>query len=293
MNALSNIGNIKEIFARHGFTFSKALGQNFLINPSVCPRMAQECGADAQTGVLEVGPGIGVLTVELAARAKKVVSVELDDRLLPMLRETLAEHPNASVVHGDILKLDLHELIAREFCGMDVAVCANLPYYITSPVIMRFLEERLPIRALTVMVQKEAADRICALPGQRAAGALSLAVRYYARPEILFQVSRGSFLPAPNVDSTVIRLNVLSQPPVSVDSEQTFFALVRASFGQRRKTLCNAVSAGMGIPKETLSALLTAAEIPPQARAEQLSLEQFAHLSNEISKQKGENNYAR
>ena len=136
MNALSNIGTIKEILTRHGFTFSKALGQNFLINPSVCPRMAQECGADEHTGVLEVGPGIGVLTVELAARAKKVVAVELDDRLLPVLAETLAEHPNASVIRGDILKLDLHGLIEREFVGMDVVVCANLPYYITSPVIM-------------------------------------------------------------------------------------------------------------------------------------------------------------
>ncbi|MDD6174673.1 MAG: 16S rRNA (adenine(1518)-N(6)/adenine(1519)-N(6))-dimethyltransferase RsmA [Firmicutes bacterium] len=293
MNSLSNIGTIKEILSRHGFTFSKALGQNFLINPSVCPRMAQECGAGEQTGVLEVGPGIGVLTVELAARAKKVVAVELDDRLLPVLQETLAGHPNASVVHGDILKLDLHRLIAEEFDGMDVAVCANLPYYITSPVIMRFLEERLPIRSLTVMVQKEAADRICALPGQRAAGALSLAVRYYAQPEVLFQVSRGSFLPAPNVDSAVIRLNILPQQPVSVDSEQTFFALVRASFGQRRKTLCNAVSAGMGLPKETLSAMMAAAGIAPQARAEQLTLEQFARLSNEITKQKGENDHAR
>lgn len=292
MNALSNIGNIKEILTRHGFTFSKALGQNFLINPSVCPRMAQECGADTQTGVLEVGPGIGVLTVELAARAKKVVSVELDDRLLPVLKETLAEYPNASVVHGDILKLDLRALTEREFAGMDVAVCANLPYYITSPVIMRFLEERLPIRALTVMVQKEAADRICAKPGQRAAGALSLAVRYYAEPEILFQVSRGSFMPAPNVDSTVIRLNILPQPPVEIDSEQTFFALIRASFGQRRKTLCNAVSAGMNIPKDALADLLAAADIPPQARAEQLSLEQFARLSNEITRRKGECNHA-
>lgn len=292
MSSLSNIGTIKEILTRHGFTFSKALGQNFLINPSVCPRMAQECGADAETGVLEVGPGIGVLTVELAARAKKVVAVELDDRLLPVLAETLAEHPNASVVHGDILKLDLRELIEREFAGMNVVVCANLPYYITSPVIMRFLEERLPIRALTVMVQKEAADRICALPGQRAAGALSLGVRYYAEPEVLFQVSRGSFLPAPNVDSSVIRLNILPTPPAAVDSEKDFFSLIRASFGQRRKTLCNSVSAGMGIPKDQLSVMLSQTGISPQARAEQLTLEQFALLSNEITKQKGGSDHA-
>ncbi len=292
MNSLSNIGTIKDILSRHGFTFSKALGQNFLVNPSVCPRMALECGADAETGVLEVGPGIGVLTVELAARAKKVVAVELDDRLLPVLAETLADHPNASVIHGDILKLDLQELIAREFAGMNVVVCANLPYYITSPVIMRFLEERLPIQALTVMVQKEAADRICALPGQRAAGALSLGVRYYAEPKILFQVSRGSFMPAPNVDSSVIRLDILPHPPVEIVSDDAFFALVRAAFGQRRKTLSNAVSAGMGIPKDTLSGLLSGAEISQQARAEQLSLEQFARLGNEIAKWKGEKNNA-
>jgi len=288
LNALSNIGTIKEILTRHGFTFSKALGQNFLINPSVCPRMAQECGADEHTGVLEVGPGIGVLTVELAARAKKVVAVELDDRLLPVLAETLAEHPNASVIRGDILKLDLHGLIEREFVGMDVVVCANLPYYITSPVIMRFLEERLPIRALTVMVQKEAAERICALPGQREAGALSLAVRYFAEPQVLFPVSRGSFLPAPNVDSAVIRLRILPEPPLAVDCEPDFFALVRASFGQRRKTLCNAASAGLSIPKQQLLPLLARAGIPGRARAEQLTLEQFACLSNEITKQKGE-----
>lgn len=167
---MSDPSAVKSLLARHGFTFSKSLGQNFLINPSVCPRMAEECGAGPGTGVLEVGPGIGVLTVELAKRAEKVVSIELDKRLLPVLHETLGNHPNAKVVNDDVLKVDLQRLLQEEFAGMDVVVCANLPYYITSPVIMRLLEERLPIRALTVMVQKEAAQRLCAPPGTRACG---------------------------------------------------------------------------------------------------------------------------
>lgn len=279
---LSDISTMKEILSRHGFTFSKALGQNFLINPSVCPRMAEMCGVDDESGVLEIGPGIGVLTRELAKRSKKTVAVELDTRLLPVLAETLADYPNASVVHGDVMKLDLHQLIKEEFPGMKVAVCANLPYYITSPVIMKILEEKLPITALTVMVQKEAADRICAKPGTRACGAVSAAVQYYAEPEILFQVSRGSFMPAPNVDSTVIRLNVREQPPVKLSDEAHFFRLIKAAFGQRRKTVLNAVSSGMGLPKAEVAKAMERAGIAPTARAEQMTLEMLADFSNEL-----------
>lgn len=279
---LSDLSTMREILSRHGFTFSKALGQNFLINPSVCPRMAELCGADAESGVLEIGPGMGVLTRELAKRSKKTVAVELDTRLLPVLAETLADYPNASVVQGDVMKLDLHRLIKEEFPGMQVAVCANLPYYITSPVIMKILEEKLPITALTVMVQKEAADRICAKPGTRACGAVSAAVQYYAEPEILFQVSRGSFMPAPNVDSTVIRLNVRPQPPVELRSEEAFFRLVKAAFGQRRKTALNAVSAGLGLPKAQVAEAMERAGIAPNARAEQMTLEMLASFSNEL-----------
>lgn len=279
---LSDLSTMREILSRHGFTFSKALGQNFLINPSVCPRMAEMCGADTDSGVLEIGPGIGVLTRELAKRSKKTVAVELDTRLLPVLAETLADYPNASVVHGDVMKLDLHQLLREEFPGMQVAVCANLPYYITSPVIMKILEEKLPITALTVMVQKEAADRICAKPGTRACGAVSAAVQYYAQPEILFQVSRGSFMPAPNVDSTVIRLNVRPQPPVELKSEAHFFRLVKAAFGQRRKTALNAVSAGLGLPKAQVAEAMERAGIAPNARAEQMTLEMLASFSNEL-----------
>ena len=279
---LSDISTMKGILSRHGFTFSKALGQNFLINPSVCPRMAEMCGVDDESGVLEIGPGIGVLTRELAKRSKKTVAVELDTRLLPVLAETLSDYPNASVVHGDVMKLDLHQLIKEEFPGMKVAVCANLPYYITSPVIMKILEEKLPITALTVMVQKEAADRICAKPGTRACGAVSAAVQYYAEPEILFQVSRGSFMPAPNVDSTVIRLNVREQPPVKLSDEAHFFRLIKAAFGQRRKTALNAVSSGMGLPKAQVAQAMERAEIAPNARAEQMTLEMLADFSNEL-----------
>lgn len=285
MSRLSDIGTIKQILSKHGFYFSKSLGQNFLINPSVCPRMAEEGGAEEGRGVLEVGPGIGVLTYELAERADKVVSVELDRRLLPVLRETLAGFDNVTVVNDDILKVDLKKLLADEFAGMPVAVCANLPYYITSPVIMKLLEERLPITSLTVMVQKEAADRLCAEPGTRQAGAVSVAVRYYAEPELLFKVSRGSFLPAPNVDSAVIRLNVRQRPAVAVRDEAFFFRAVKAAFGQRRKTVSNSLCAGLSLPKDTVIRALTQAGIPPTARAEQLTIEQFAALSDALCPQ--------
>lgn len=276
---LSDPSAIKALLASHGFTFSKSLGQNFLINPSVCPRMAEECGAAPGVGVLEVGPGIGVLTVELAKRAEKVVSVELDKRLLPVLEETLAPYDNVKVVNDDILKVNLQKLLREEFPGMQVVVCANLPYYITSPVIMRLLEERLPIAGLTVMVQKEAAQRLCAQPGKRECGAVSVAVQYYAEPHVLFQVSRGSFLPPPNVDSSVIRLDVRTKAAVDIPNEKKFFALVKAAFGQRRKTILNAIAAGLSVPKERIAAACDAAGIAQNARAEQLTMEQFAALS--------------
>jgi len=279
---LSDLSTIKSVLSRHGFSFAKSLGQNFLINPDVCPRMAEESGAGAGTGVLEVGPGIGVLTAELAKRAEKVVSVELDRRLLPVLRETLADFSNVKVVNGDVMKLDLKQLISEEFSGMDVMVCANLPYYITSPVIMKLLEERLPVKSITVMVQKEAAERLCAAPGTRACGAVSAAVRYFAEPEVLFGVDRSSFVPQPNVDSTVIRLTVREEPPVAIRSEKQFFALVRAAFGQRRKTVLNSVSAGLSLGREVVTAALERAGIVQNARAEQLTMEQLAALSNEL-----------
>lgn len=280
---LSNIGNIKTILSKHGFTFSKSLGQNFLINPSVCPRMAEYGGAEKGVGVIEVGPGIGVLTCELAKRADKVVSVELDKRLLPVLDETLSEFNNIKIVNDDILKIDLQKLIAEEFDGMEVVVCANLPYYITSPVIMKLLEDRLPIKALTVMVQKEAAQRICADVGTRQSGAVTVAVNYYAKPSMLFGVSAGSFMPAPKVDSAVIRLDILSEPEVTVDNEKLFFTIVKSAFGQRRKTLPNSLSAGLSVSKSQIITALENAGIPQNYRAEQLSMEQLATLSNSLN----------
>jgi len=279
---LSDISVIKELLRRHGFTFSKALGQHFLVNPSVCPRMAEACGTDENTGVLEIGAGIGVLTAELAQTAKKVVSLELDARLLPVLAETLAGCGNVEVLRADVLKTDLPELLRTHFGDMPVVVCANLPYYISSPVIMALLESRLPLESLTLMLQKEAAERICAPVGSRESGAVTVAVSYYAQTKKLFPVSAGSFLPAPKVDSLVIRLDVRRETPVSVPDEAFFFRVVRAAFGQRRKTAANAIAAGLGLPKSAVAAALESAGIAPSARAEELSLEAFAALSGQL-----------
>ena len=281
MKKLSDIGTIKEILGRHGFTFSKSLGQNFLINPSVCPRMAEFSGAAQGVGVIEIGPGIGVLTNELCALADKVVAVELDKRLLPVLEETLAEYDNIKVINADVLELDLQKLIEEEFAGMEVVVCANLPYYITSPVIMKLLEDKLPISAVTVMVQKEAARRICAPVGSRESGAVTVSVNYYAKPELLFDVSAGSFMPAPKVDSAVMRLDILDEPPVKTD-EKKFFAVVKAAFSQRRKVISNSLSSGLGIGKAEVLTILEAAGVPANARAETLSLQAFADIANNI-----------
>lgn len=282
MKRLSDIGTIKELLSRHGFSFSKALGQNFLVNPTVCPRMAESSGAGQGVGVLEIGPGIGVLTQELCQLADKVVAVELDKRLLPVLNETLAEFDNIKIVNADVLKLDLNRLIAEEFDGLEVVVCANLPYYITSPVIMKLLEDRLPVTAVTVMVQKEAAQRICAPVGSRESGAVTVSVNYYAKPELLFHVSAGSFVPAPKVDSAVIRLDILQEPPVDCD-RAAFFRVVKAAFSQRRKVIANSLSAGLGISKSNAAALLEQAGIAPNARAEQLSLQDFAAIARHLN----------
>lgn len=282
MEPLTNRAVIRRVMERHGFTFSKALGQNFIVNPSVCPRIAEEGGAAPGVGVIEIGAGIGVLTAELARRADKVVCVEIDRRLLPILDETLGEFGNVTIVNEDVMKVDLMALIAREFPGLEVVVCANLPYYITSPILMSLLEQRLPIRSVTVMVQKEAARRICALPGTREAGAISAAVRYYSEPKILFPVSRGSFLPAPEVDSAVIRLDVLPAPAVAVKNEAAFFAVVRGAFGQRRKTVLNTLSASLNLPKEETRALLEEAGVSPGARAEELTLAQFGAVADRL-----------
>lgn len=282
MQNLSDISVIKSVLSRHGFTFSKSLGQNFLVNPSVCPKMAELCGADENTGVIEVGAGIGVLTKELSKRAKKVVSIELDTRLIPVLSETLDGCLNTEVINDDILKIDLEKLIEEKFSGMKVVVCANLPYYITTPVITRFLESGLKIESVTVMIQKEVADRLIAGCGSRGAGAITACVDYYSEAKKLFDVSRGSFMPAPKVDSSVIKLNLRKNPPVEVGDEKRFFRVVKAAFAQRRKTVLNSVSSSLGISKEAVSAALETAGLEKTVRAEQMSLMDFSKLEKAL-----------
>ena len=282
MDNLSNIGVIKDVMQRHGFTFSKALGQNFLVNPSVCPRIAEMGNAKAGFGVIEIGTGVGVLTNELAKRADKVVAIEIDERLIPVLEETLAEHDNVKVINADVMKVDLHKLIKDEFDGLEVAVCANLPYYITSPILMMLLEQRLRIRSVTVMVQKEAGTRLCAPVGSRDMGAVTVAVNYFSKPKVLFNVSRGSFMPAPNVDSCVVRFDINEQTPGGVTDEAFFFRMVKAAFSQRRKTLVNSVSAGMGADKTAVAKAVEVCGLKPSVRPEELSMEQLIAFSEAL-----------
>lgn len=283
MENLTNINVIKDIFERHGFTFSKALGQNFIINPAICPKIAEMGNAKKGFGIIEIGTGVGVLTNELAKRADKVVAVEIDTRLIPILEETLSEYDNVTVINADVMKTDLKAVIEEHFNGLDVAVCANLPYYITSPIIMYLLESRLPIKSITVMVQKEAGVRLCAKPGSRECGAVTAAVHYYAEPKLLFNVSRGSFMPAPNVDSCVIRLDIRETPPVSVADEKYFFRMVRGAFSQRRKNLANSLSSSMAIPKSDVINAIRAAGLSENIRPEQLTLQQFADVAEQLS----------
>ena len=284
MDNLTNISVIKNIFARHGFTFSKTLGQNFLVNPTVCPKIAEMGNAKDGFGIIEIGTGVGVLTNELAKRADKVAAVEIDERLIPILRETLAEYDNVTVINDDFMKLDIEKLIDENFDGLDVAVCANLPYYITSPVIMRLLEGKFRIKSITVMVQKEAGVRLCAEPGTRDVGAVSVAVRYYAEPEMLFNVSRGSFMPQPNVDSCVIRLNVRDENKYKVIDEKFFFKVVRGAFSQRRKNLLNSLSSSLEISKADISEAVKKIGLTDNIRPEQLKMDDFIRLSDELCK---------
>ena len=281
MERLTAINNVREILSRHGFTFSKALGQNFLINPSVCPRMAQAAVRGENVGVIEIGPGIGVLTHELCKLAQKVVAVELDARLIPVLAETLSEHTNLKVINADVMELDLNRLIADEFPGMEVVVCANLPYYITSPVIMKLLEDRLPVSSITVMVQKEAADRLTAAAGSRDSSAITVSVSYYADAQTLFGVSAGSFMPAPKVDSAVIQLT-LRTPDRLPQDEAALFRVIKAAFAQRRKTVLNSLSSSLPLDKPATSAILSEAGVDPAARAERLTLDDFIRIADAL-----------
>lgn len=285
---LTNIGVIKSLFEQHGFSFTKSLGQNFLINPAVCPKIAEMGGAKPGVCALEIGTGVGVLTKELAERCDKVIAVEIDTSLKPILEETLAEYDNVEIVFADVMETDLAALLAEKSAGMEVVVCANLPYYITSPVIMRVLESRLTVKSMTVMVQKEAADRICAKPGTRDCGAISCAVSYYSEPKLLFRVGRGSFMPSPNVDSAVIRLDVKPASDKPAEWEKLMFRIIRSAFSQRRKQAANPLSGELRITKPELAEIMASCGIKPTARAEELTLQDFERLTDCVMCEKGE-----
>lgn len=279
---LSDIKTVETLLKPLGFSFKKSLGQNFLIDSSVCPRMAQE-SADGNTGVLEIGPGIGVLTVECAKVAKKVVAIELDRRLKPVLEKTLADYKNTEVVFGDALELDLKSLIKEKFKDCQrVVLCANLPYYITSPLIMKILESRLEIDSLTVMVQKEAGDRLCAKVGSRKAGAVTVCCSYFADANMLFTVEKEAFVPPPKVTSAVIQLKVLKEPKIKVTDEKFFFRLVKAAFAQRRKTLANTLNNTLMIEKEKIYSALKERGLKEGVRGEELTMEDFAFLTEKL-----------
>lgn len=274
---LTNPTQIKDLLERHSFHFSKTFGQNFLITARIPEKIAEGAAIDENTTVLEIGPGIGCLTRCLAARAKKVVTVEIDDRLLPILNETLGDLDNVQVVHGDILKTDLNALLGAE---EKLAVCANLPYNITTPILVYLLESGLPFESITVMVQKEVAQRFCAERGSKDYGAITLFLNYYTKPKMLFSVGAGNFLPKPRVDSAVLRLQAI-QPPVDTPPED-LFRLIRAAFSMRRKTLQNTL-ASAGIAKERTAAALEALNLPATTRGEELGLAEYAALARKLN----------
>ena len=273
---------IQALLERHGFRFSKSMGQNFLIESRVPRDIADACGADGDTSVLEIGPGIGPLTAELARRAGKVVSVELDRRLYPVLAETMAGFDNFTLIPGDVMDLDLPALIAEHFGGLRPILCANLPYNITTPVLTRCVESRC-FESLTVLIQKEVAQRICAAPGTADFGAFSLLMQYYTEPRLLFTVPNTCFLPAPKVTSAVIHCPVRKAPPVEVVSEAALWRAVRAGFALRRKTLVNSLRTGYDLPKEQLAGIVTACGLDPNVRGERLSLADYARLANALA----------
>ena len=282
---LCNINDIKALLAPHGFRFSKSMGQNFLIEGWVPRDIAAACGADEHTGVLEIGPGIGPLTRELAQRAGKVVAVELDRALLPVLAETMAPYPNVEVVPGDVLKLDLTAIAAEKFQGLTPIVCANLPYNVTSPILEKLVESPC-FTAFTVMIQREVARRLCAPQGSSEGGSFSLFLQYYMKPELLFDVPPEKFLPAPKVTSAVIRCVRRERPAVDVADEGFFFKVMRGGFLLRRKTLANSLSAALpGIPKESIQQAIADMGLPAAVRGEQLTLEDFAALSAALGRE--------
>ena len=284
MDRLSSHRATKEVVNKHNFKFSKSLGQNFLIDDNVIDRILEGARLSETDRIIEVGPGIGTLTREMGKVAENVVAIEIDKTLIPILKETLADLDNVEVVNEDILKVDVQGLINEKLNGGPVKLVANLPYYITTPIVMKFLEEDIPVTDMVVMVQKEVADRMNAKPSTKDYGALSVAVQYYCDTEIVAKAPRHMFVPQPNVDSIVIGLHVRDEKKYVVDNEDIFFKTVKASFGQRRKTLLNSLG-GLGfLSKDQIREALQAANIDEKRRGETLSIDEFANLSNEINK---------
>ncbi len=271
--------------SRHGFKISKSLGQNFLIDRNILERIIKIAGITKEDCIIEIGPGIGNLTQYIAEAAKFVVAVEIDKALIPILKDTLRDYSNIEIINEDILKIDLHKLIGDRFQNQKIKVVANLPYYVTTPIIMKFLEERVPVESLTVMVQKEVARRIQAEPGTKDYGSLSIAAQYYSEPNILLNVPPSVFIPQPNVESAVIKLEILKVPKVDVEKEDLFFTLVRDAFGKRRKTILNALNTGnLKLDKNLLKGILYESNIDENRRGETLSIEEYALLSNNLAK---------
>ena len=272
--------NTIAVLQKYNFVFQKKFGQNFLIDPRVLEKIVDAARITPQDCVLEIGPGIGTMTQYLAESAREVVAVEIDRALIPILQDTLSAYDNVTVLIQDIMKVDVGRIVEERNQGRPIKVVANLPYYITTPIIMGLLENHVPLQSITVMVQKEVAERMQVGPGTKEYGALSLAVQYYAMPEVVAHVPANCFMPRPNVDSTVIRLTRYQEPPVKAADEKYLFALIRASFNQRRKTLANGLLGGMGLPREQVVAALEEMGLPASVRGEALTLEQFARLSN-------------
>ncbi len=274
---------IKKIVGKYKFKFSKSLGQNFLIDENIIFKIIDGAEISSDDNVVEIGPGIGTLTQYLSEAAKNVLAIEIDKNLIPILDETLSNYTNIEVVYGDVLQLDLNELIKSKFPGERVKVVANLPYYVTTPIIMKFLEEEAPVKDIVVMMQKEVADRLNAKPSTKDYGSLSVAVQYYCDTEIITKVPKTVFMPQPNVESTVIRLKVLDEPRVHIHDPKIFFRVVRASFGKRRKTLLNSLSfSDLNLDKDVLREVLEKSNIDPNRRGESLDIDEFAVLSNNI-----------
>ena len=284
MAELGNPQNTIEVLQNYRFNFQKKFGQNFLIDTHVLDKIIDASGVTEDDFVLEIGPGIGTMTQYLCERAREVVAVEIDKNLIPILSDTLKNYSNVTVINEDILKLDICKLAEEKNQGKPIKVVANLPYYITTPIIMGLFESHVPIDSITIMVQKEVAERMQEKPGSKEYGALSLAVQYYAKPEIVANVPPNCFMPRPNVGSAVIRLTRHEKPPVEVEDEKLMFRIIRASFNQRRKTLANGLnnSPEIHLPKEVIQESIVSLGVPENIRGEALSLEQFAELSNEI-----------